>query len=298
MRSLRLVVFALLLSTPALPQKIDDGLWNAGRAFGLQCLNSAVQVQRPLMLVDVYPGFAAVKSTYELVNTGPDSVMASFLWLDTATTSHRSFKRISNLPSAAMKVMAGKDSILLHTDPRGLHFRHLLPPGATRITTYQLAQTNQAKLVADEAVKEANAFVLSSGVGNTKVFVRLQTTLTQSNLIGVYPQTVEGTMQQLRWQADSSGQPMVIWYEGAAPDYKFEKKVLPKQDLLYQEIDGFDLALFDIPDFEPVNKTDFTTTLKSTLGSVLYFILFSVPWLILLGFIIFLLKKPRKKANA
>jgi hypothetical protein len=52
--------------------------------------------------------------------------------------------------------------------------------------------------------------------------------------------------------------------------------------------------LFDVPDFKPISKTDFTTNKKSTLGSVLYFILFSVPWLILVGFIVFLLRKPKK----
>jgi hypothetical protein len=299
MRSLRLLVFVLFLATPALSQKIDDGMWNAGRAFSIQLLNTdALRQQNQLMLVQLYPGFAVVKGQYDYLNPGSDSVMGSFVWADTATTPHRSFQRLNNLPSAGMTVMAGKDTLQPSLAADGLRFELKLPPGVARITTYQLVQTNQAKLSADESVKEANAFVLSfipgEQFGNRRVFVRLMTTITQTNLIGVYPQSVTGTMQQLKWAPDSTQHTLVIWYNGAAPDYKFEKKVLPKQRLLFEDINSFDLALFDVPDFREVKKTDFTTNKKSTLSSILYFILFSVPWLILIGFIVFLLRKPKK----
>jgi hypothetical protein len=224
--------------------------------------------------------------------------MATFNWPDTATTPHRFFQRLNNLPSAGMTVLAGSDTLVLNPAADGLHFERKMPPGVTRMITYQLTQTNQAKLSAEESVKEANGFVISfipgQLQGNPRVFVKLMTTLTQTNLIGVYPQSATGTIQQMKWQPDSAQQTMVIWYEGAAPDYKFEKKVLPKQRLLYEDINDFDLALFDVPDFKPISKTDFTTNKKSTLGSVLYFILFSIPWLILIGFIVFLLRKPKK----
>jgi hypothetical protein len=299
MRSLRFLVFLLFMSTPALSQKIDDGMWNAGRAFSIEMLNAGdLRLQNQLMMVQIYPGFAVVKGHYDILNSGADSIMATFKWPDTATTPHRFFQRLNNLPSAGMTVLAGSDTLALRPAADGMHFERKIPPGVTRMVTYQLTPTNQAKLSAEESVKEANGFVISfvpgQLQGNPRVFVKLMTTLTQTNLIGVYPQSATGTIQQMKWQPDSAQQTMVIWYEGAAPDYKFEKKVLPKQRLLYEDINDFDLALFDVPDFKPISKTDFTTNKKSTLGSVLYFILFSIPWLILIGFIVFLLRKPKK----
>jgi hypothetical protein len=299
MRSLRFLVFLLFLSTPALSQKIDDGMWNAGRAFSLKMLNAGgLRLHNQLMMVQIYPGFAVVKGHYDILNSGADSIMARFKWTDTATTPHRFFQRLNNLSSAGMTVLAGSDTLALSPAADGMHFERNMPPGVTRMVTYQLTPTNQAKLSAEESVKEANGFVISfipgQLQGNPRVFVKLMTTLTQTNLIGVYPQSATGNIQQIKWQPDSAQQAMVIWYEGAAPDYKFEKKVLPKQHLLYEDINRFDLALFDVPDFKPISKTDFTTNKKSTLGSVLYFILFSVPWLILVGFIVFLLRKPKK----
>jgi hypothetical protein len=300
MRSLRLLVFVLSLSTPALSQNIDDGLWNAGRAFSLELLNKEqVRLQNQLMLVQIYPGFAVVKGQYDILHSGIDSALVSFRWPDTATTVHRFFRHFHNLPSAGMTLLFGKDTLPLTRLSDGLHASVKLAPGVTRLTTYQLAPTNQAKLSAEGSLKEANGFILSFAPeeqqGTRRAFVRLMTTVTQTNLIGVYPQSVTGTMQQLKWEPDSN-KAMVIWYEGAAPDYKFEKKVLPKQQLLFEDINGFDLALFDVPDFKAVNKTDFSTNKKSALGSILYFILFSIPWLILVGFIVFLLRKSKKSS--
>ncbi len=304
MRLLRVLVFIVFFSNAALAQQIDEGLWNTGRAFSLITLNNdSLRLQNQLMLVQVYPGFTVVKSSYDILNTSKDSLTVAFLWRDTATTAHRFFQQLNNLSSAGMKVLNNNDTIPLLKKQDGWHFvLNLAPAKITTITTYQLCQTNQGKISAEGTVKEANAFVVSldrwTNQGNRRIFVKLMTNITQTNIMGVYPQDVTGTMKQLKWTADSAHETMVIWYEGAAPDYKFETKVLPKQQLLFEDINAFDLALFDVLDFKTVSKNDFTSNKRSTLGTILYFVLFSVPWLILLGFIVFLLKKPKKDKNA
>lgn len=304
MRSTFLITSAFLLCITAAAQKIDDGLWNTGRAFSITAIpEDSVILQKQLCLVQIYPGFSVVKSEYTIQNSAKKTNYLEFLWPDTLTTKHRFLKSIHNLGSAGMKVLVGKDTIRPEISDAGLVFQINLQPGQlTTITTYQLTPNSQAKLSGDETVKELNGFVFSfdkwKHQGKREVFVQLAGGLTVNNLNGVYPSTVTGTMDKLKWAPDSLNETLVVWYEGQAPDYKFEKKVLPKQNLLFEDINGVDTAFFEGSGFKPVNKTDFTTNTRSTLGTIVYFIMFTVPWIFLIWFIIYLLKKPKKKLNS
>jgi hypothetical protein len=305
MRSMILLVSGFLLSITAAAQKIEDGLWNTGRAFSITTLNDddSIVLQKQLSLVQIYPGFSVVKSVYDIRNTYQDSFYAEFHWTDTLSTAHRFFHQLNNLGSAGMKVLIGKDTIKPQVVEGSLVFGSRLPPRqVTTITTYQLTPNNQAKLSGDETVKELNGFVFSfdnwKQQAVRQVFVQLAGGLSLNNLKGIYPATVTGTMDKLKWTPDSLNETLVVWYEGQAPDYKFEKKVLPKQHLLFEDINRFDLAFYDASGFKPLDKTDFTTNTRSTIGTVLYVIMFTVPWIFLIWFIVYLLRKPKKKLNA
>jgi hypothetical protein len=303
MRSLLLLGFTFFWFINASAQKLEDGLWNTGRSFSITPLiDDSILLQKQLSLVQIYPGFSVVKSVFDVLNMHRASFDAKFRWIDTLTTPHRFFSQLNNLSSAGMKIMVNKDTIQPQIENGSLVFTTMLPPGIlTTITTYQLTPNNQGKLSGDETVKELNAFVFSfdkwKHIGIRQVFIKLMGNIMLANLKGVYPKTVNGTMQQLRWMPDSLNESLVVWYEGQAPDYKFEKNVLPKQHLLFEDINDFDIALFDAPGFIPADKTDFSTNTRSTIGSILYFIFFSIPWIILIGFIVFLLKKPKSKHN-
>jgi hypothetical protein len=121
--------------------------------------------------------------------------------------------------------------------------------------------------------------------------------LRQVDLTGVYPEEVLGSRERLIWNDTTSAKDMLIWYQGAPPDFKFDKKVLPKTALLFAEINKFQLGAFAEESFVPVVKSDFSANDPSGLSSILYFILFSIPWLMLIAFIIFLLKKPKKQST-
>jgi hypothetical protein len=305
MRLLIPFVFALFTILNATAQKIDDGLWNAGRAFSIKPLNDdSIILQKQLSLVQIYPGFSVVKSIYDIRNTQLSSGYREFHWPDTLTTPHRFFHRLHNLGSSGMKILAGKDTLKpVRMEGSSLVFGVDMPAGeVVTITTYQVTPNNQAKLSGDETVKELNGFVFSFDKWKQQavrqVFVKLAGDLSLNNLKGIYPATVTGTMDKLKWTPDSLNETLVVWYEGQAPDYKFEKKVLPKQQLLFEDINNFDLAFFEGTGFKPVDKTDFTTNTRSTVGTVLYFIMFTAPWIFLIWFIVYLLRKPKKKLNA
>ena len=305
MRLLIPFVFALFTVLNVSAQKIDDGLWNAGRAFSIIPLNDdSIFLQKQLSLVQIYPGFSVVKSIYDIRSTQQSDAYREFHWVDTLTTPHRFFHRLHNIGSSGMKILVGKDTVKPERiEGSSYVFGVNMPAGeVVTITTYQVTPNNQAKLSGDETVKEMNGFVFSFDKWKQQavrqIFIKLNGDLSVNNLKGVYPATVTGTMDKLRWTPDSLNETLVVWYEGQAPDYKFEKKVLPKQQLLFDDINSFDLAFFDGTGFKPLDKKDFKTNTRSTLGTVLYFIMFAAPWIFLIWFIVYLLRKPKKKLNA
>jgi hypothetical protein len=283
-------------------QKLEDGLWNSGRSNSIIALNNpGLTLQNQLSLVKLFPGFAVVRSLYDIRLTSTDSSIVSFSWPDTITSEHRFFQQIHNLPPAARTIIVDGDTLFTGQGGDLGRWQITFGPGQLRkLETLEICPTSQGKLFADGNPRELNAFVFSfngwQGAGNRRVFVELAGKLSLNNMVGVYPANVEGTLERLKWRGDSLQQEMVIWYEGAAPDYNFEKKVLPRQGLLLQDIGTFDLALFDAPGFKKVNKTDFATNKRSLVGTIVYFALFTIPWLILLAFIVFLIRKPKKKS--
>ena len=96
-----------------------------------------------------------------------------------------------------------------------------------------------------------------------------------------------------------SSQNLVIWYNGAPADYPFEKKVTPLEDALRSSLDTFPVTAFNDPAFQPMRRYDFDVSAGGiTLASVLYFIMFFTPWVILIGFVVFILRGKRKRKAA
>jgi len=91
---------------------------------------------------------------------------------------------------------------------------------------------------------------------------------------------------------------MIIWYQGAPPDLDLSKKIIPGQKQWFREMDGFDLSLFGSPEFRRIEKDDFSANRRSPLFSFIYFLMFSLPWILLLGFLLWLAFRPRKKKSS
>ncbi len=309
MRVLFVLVFLFSISSASHAQKIGEGLWNTGRAFSITPMDhgGGLVLEQLVAKVHLYPGIAAVRSEYDVVNPGSDTLACRFLWKDSSDTRHVDFINIGNLRSHAMKLLVNNDTMWTMEQSRTLTFTILFPPGdTTRITTLQITPNHQALLSKDGSLKESNAFVYSLSnsnwkhTGTVRVLVQLTGDLTLTNVLGVYPNALaKATMQQIKFEGpglrDSTNQDLVIWYEGAAPDSKFEKKILLLEPQLYRELNTFDTALFNTPSFTATGKDDFSTNKRSPIFSFLYFLMFTVPWIILIAFVIFLVRKPKKK---
>lgn len=296
---IRLLVIGLLVIgyLPVRAQRIGDGLWNTGRAFRpMPAAADSLVLQKQLTTIDLYLGFAVVRNELDFLNPGKDTISSRLNWPDSQTTKHALFNQLANSPSMARKlILRKKDSVALDAPI-------LFAPGVTHLTTYEITPNQQGILVKEGNTREANAFVYTVPpstylkTGAQQVFVQLKAGLTMTNVLGIEPNgEAQVTMSQLKWLPTEKGGDLLIWYEGAAPDMKLEKKVLPAQDALYQELAEFDLMMFDNPAFKSPPKPDFSTNKKSPLLSALYFILFSLPWVLLVGFLAWLAFKPKKK---
>jgi hypothetical protein len=297
---LLVIVLFLNCAIPAKAQRIGDGLWNTGRAFRpAPAATDSLVLQKQLTTIDLYLGFAVVRNELDVLNSGKDTITSMLTWPDSLTTPHALFNQISNSPSLARKlILHKKDTVALDVPLR-------FAPGVTHLTTYEITPNQQGILVKEGNTREANAFVYTipssthKKTGVQQVFVQLKAGLTMTNVLGIEPSgEAQVTMSQVKWLPAATGGDLVIWYEGAAPDMKLEKKVLPAQDALYQELNAFDLMMFDSPAFKSPPKQDFSTNKKSPLLSALYFILFSLPWVLLVGFLAWLAFKPKKKKTS
>lgn len=292
---------ALLLTAPiAFAQKIDEGLWNAGRVFTPVPARYAdsLAVQSMLARVQLYPGFSVVRSDLQILNKSSDTLYTPLLFTDSASTAHPFFNRIANLPSVARMVLAGSDTLADVLAP--IRFA----PGQTTISVLEITPNHQALLSRDGSVKEANTFVFSlppSPFTSSRVLIELKGGLSLTNILGIHPDSsVLATMTQLALQKGTlqKSTELVIWYDGAPPDMKFDKKVLPLAQQLYAEMDKFNMAMFDSPEFKPHEKNDFSVNKRSPFFSFLYFLMFTVPWILLIGFMAWLVFKPKKKKES
>lgn len=64
-------------------------------------------------------------------------------------------------------------------------------------------------------------------------------------------------------------------------------------------MDTFPVTVFNDPGFQPIRRNDFDIAAGGlTLAGALYFIMFSTPWVILIGFVVFMLRDKRKRRAA
>ena len=297
-----MVLAFFFVSGFASAQKIGDGLWNTGRVFSAVPAKYAdsLVLQKLVARINLYPGFAVVRTDLDLQNPGKDRLETPLLWVDSTTTLHSEFTRIGNLPSADRVLIINNDTVATDSPVE-------FGPGVTSITVFEITPNQQALISRSGSVKEGNSFVYTIQQAPWKkkvveqVFVQLAGDMTLTNIMGIYPPAqVTTTMSQIKWipesvNANAEEQSLILWYQGAAPDMKLEKKVLPAKSFLYKELNNLNLSLFDTPSFVQTDKKDFSTNKKSPFFSFLYFLMFSAPWILLVAFLVWLVFKPKKK---
>jgi hypothetical protein len=319
------LLLPLLLIGSAFGLRAQDslsGLWNAGGAAMLAPMamekHPSLQLVRSLVRVNLYNGFAVTSQEYFVSQTGRDSLQAQFR-LPQAGAFHSPrlgmvtylAPDIQVVKADGTTLMPRQDSLVRPGRPAEYWDIFSVPfaPGQSRsITVRTISRTYLARLRADDGSKDGNAFsflfhdahnLWNSRTGTGQVLVKLND-LSMNNVRGILPLSgVTGDMRHIQFgfalDIPKDSDNLVVWYEGAPPDFPFTKKVIPLSDTLNLLMDQFPLAEFGRPDFIALNRDNYETGSDSPLGTVLYYIFFIAPWVFLFGFLVFLMRKPRKK---
>lgn len=331
-------VFFLLVSMAASANIAMPGIWNAGvggQFYPLFPKDSIhfgkIQMQKELILVNLYPGFAVIKGEYSFANTTDKHIRMHVGYPVNGTypqqvVEHVIFNDLYNFRalSNGQEVKAYRLSDSGDVSPVKFSERENsatqisnwyvweqdFPAGSiTTLTVYFITQNNLARFKKGYDSRDGNAFgyILESGkawggkIGTGQILVKLNDKLSLNNVRGILPDNMlMGDMQHLQYSfSNLEPEPennLLIWYDGAPPDFKFEKKALPSTDTLYKMMDAFPLSEFNDPSFKAVSRKNFNLSASGlTISGILYFLMFFMPWIILAVVIFFLLKGKGKK---
>jgi hypothetical protein len=289
-----------------------------------------IRIQNQLILVNLYAGFAVIKGEYSFINTTDqpidiqigypvrghypqrivENVFYNELYNFRAKANGIPVKpyRLSDSGKVIPVNISGNESSSnLVTD--WYVWQQAFPGGAvTTLTVYFITQNNLSKFKKGDESRDANAMGVFLESGNAwggkieagDIFIKMNDKLSLIDIKGVLPDSLlKGDLYHLQYSFKNlepkPGNNLLIWYDGAAPDYKFDKKVLPSTDTLYKMMDAFPLSEFNDTGFKLISRKNFSVAKSGlTFSGVLYFLMFFMPWIVLAGVIVFLLKGKKK----
>ena len=305
-------------------------LWNTGASAQIIPMDERKVTQQGVSLiservwVDLFPGFAVVKSVFNFTNQTDQAIRikTGYPVSGQFPTSIPALAHFDDARGLEISVNGQPVSTRLEEsrsnghDPSPFTFQvweQTFPTDTmTSITVESIIPTQFSRLAAGERFSTGNAFGVSltgaeawdGPIGLLQVLIRLNGGLMLADIRGLIPDSSYiGNLGHLQvdktnLEPDSTDN-LVIWYNGAPADYPFEKKVTPMLEPLRSSLDTFPVTAFNDPAFQPLRRHDFDISAGGiTLASVLYFIMFFTPWVILIGFVVFVLRGKSKRKRA
>ena len=337
MKKWTVLAFFYLISIEVSANIAMPGVWNAGVGGQFYPMFPAdsihfgkVVMQKELILVNLYPGFAVVKGEYRFVNTSgktirmhvgypvnghyPQRIVENVLYNDLynfrANANGIPVKpyRLSDSANVNPTRLSGNDSSFTKVSDWYVWEQEFPSGTVTTLTVYFITQNNLARFKKGYQSRDANAFgyVLESGrawgskIDTGQIMIKMNENLSLIEVLGILPDSLlKGDLHHLQYSfTNLEPEPsdnLLIWYDGAPPDFKFDKKVIPSADTLYQIMDAFPLTEFNNPAFTLISRKNFSVSKSGlTFSGIVYFLMFFLPWIILAGLIIFLLKGKKK----
>lgn len=323
-----IALFQVIVSTDMYAQETTSSdLWNTGTSAQIIPMDELPVTPQEISLisekvwVDLFPGFAVVKSVFTFSNQTdqPLSIKIGYPVRGQFPTAvpalaHFDDARGLKISENGQPVSTREEEGRLNgNDPSLFTFRvweqTFLPVTLTTITVESIVPTQFSRLASGERFSTGNAFGISlqgaegwdGPIGQLQVLIRLNGGLMLADIRGLIPDSSYiGNLGHLQvdktnMEPDSTDN-LLIWYNGAPADYPFEKKVTPMLEPLRNSMDTFPVTAFNDPAFQLIQRHDFDVAEGGiTLASVLYFIMFFTPWVILIGFVVFILRGKRKR---
>lgn len=277
------------LSNAAMP-----GMWSTGHGGRFIPLFKAdsvhfgkIQMQRELVLINLYPGFAAVKGEYWMMNTTDKPVTLRVGYpvngrYNAELVDNVMFRDLYNIkalvngqPANVVKAAEGYDSVYKVIDEMQMDNWYYFtctfaPKQLTKITVYFLTNNNEAELSRGYSKDHGNAFayVLETGrawagkIERGQVLIKLNEGLSLKDFRGVYPvNTLFGDEKHLQFaftnlEPDSTHN-ILLWYSpGRNKDFKFETATAHASEY-FSALDAFPVKEFDTNDLKKITKDDF-----------------------------------------
>lgn len=319
-----------MLSAVHAQQAEKPDLWNTG-AVGqvlpmdeMQVVEHGVSLLGERVWVDLFPGFGVVRSVFRFSNRTDQPIRLKVGYPVSGRFAVGSVA-LAHFDDARSLIVSADGKQVITQPAAGSSNGHDPNPFSyevweqtfaadtlTTIMVESVVPTQLSRLAAGDRFSTGNAFGVSlmgadawdGPIGQLQVLVRLNGGLMLADIRGLSPDSAfTGNLGHL--QVDKmdlepgAADNLLIWYNGAPADYPFEKKVTPMLKALRASMDTFPVTAFNDPGFQPIRRNDFDMAAGGlTLAGVLYFIMFSTPWVILIGFVVLMLRDKRKRRTA
>ena len=324
-----LINVMLSCSLVAQEQTTQD-LWNTGAVGQVIPMDEVAVVEQGVTLiservwVDLFPGFGVVRSVFRFSNQ-TDMPIRLKIGYPVRGQFPTAIQALAHFDDArGLKVSIDGQAIITRSeegrsnghDPNPFTYQVwdqiFLPDSVTTIMVESVVPTQFSRLASGNQFSTGNAFGISLQgaeswdglIGHLQVLIRLNGGLMLANIRGLVPDSAFignlGHLQIDRTNLEPRPEDnMIVWYSGAAADYPFEKKVTPMLEPLRVSMDTFPVTAFYDPAFQLIRRSDFDLAAGGlTLAGILYFIMFFAPWVILIGFVVFMLLGKRKRRSA
>jgi hypothetical protein len=291
-RSLTLILL-FFISLSGFGNAAMPGLWSTGHGgrfiplFKEDSLHfGKVRMQRELVMINLYPGFAAVKGEYWMVNDTDEPVDMRVGYpvngrYDQQEVNNVMFQDLYKLTVLVndqqvnvTQPSQGYDSVYRVIDKMQMENWYywrctFAPKSTTKITVYFLTNNNESTLRQGYARENGNAFayILETGrawggvIEKGEVLIKLNEGLELDDMRGVYPtNTLFGDDKHLQFAFTNlepdSGDNILLWYDRVKEGFDF-KQVENDATKYFAALDAFPVKEFDASGFKKINKDDF-----------------------------------------
>jgi hypothetical protein len=328
MKQILTVVLFVSLSFICLANVAMPGMWSAGHGSTFYPLFASdsiyfgkIRMQKELVLVNLYPGFAAVKGEYWMYNSTAEAITMHVAYPVNGTLTQEPVHNVMFDSLYAMKALInGQPVSIASTINRKVNdtatidatssisgndwyfWRTTFAPNTiTKITVYFLTNNSNAVLRQGYDTEKGNAFsyILESGrawggtIDSGRVLIQLCGGLKMEDMMGVMPaNAINGNEAHLEYSFNNL-EPMpannlLLWYKNKDEQFNFDT-VLQRADTYLLALDRFPVQAFNKGNFKKIEKSDFKVF--NTTGWVIGGVAVVVVVLILgaIGLVVFLL---------
>jgi hypothetical protein len=264
-----------------------------------------VQMQKELITIQLYKGFAVVKGEYEMLNLTNEQISMHLGYPINGTLHPKYIPSVLFDDIYGLKVLVegremkhqrlSSDTLATTSKPSFLNLENptnwyvwqntFAPQTITKITVYFMVYTNAASILEGYTKNHNNGFtyILESGkvwankIEKGRIFIQLMDKLSDKEVMGIAPIgkfLLNVSKNQILYdfknlEPDSSSNVVLRYGEQDRTfDFKAFEALLPKAKTYYQAIDKINTAKISLSGFKPFDKSNFKV--KGKVGSGMY----------------------------